>query len=216
MSSIAGPAFADTQIVQAKNGTTTDFRFSEDELKFTLSDKTSSTTFKTPYTQLDREHGYFVERNTWLMNVGWLWLALGVGVTAMSFFATTPHTLKPSYWLFLGAGCAAFAWLRTVRYTKVQTESGALLVIDDAQKPRILAELDSRRLEQLRRWHDFVDADADPQAQRSRFQWIHREGALDEAELADRLDQLARLPEAGFGGRPVATEPEPPSSNKLN
>jgi hypothetical protein len=191
MGNADGPTFHDHQASQAKAGTVATFAFGADELKYTVADKTSSTTFKTPYTALSRDHGYLVERNTWLMNVGLLWMALGALLTAVKF--TQTREMVPSLWLWVGLGCAGWAWLRTVRYLKIPAANGTLLIIEDGQKAALLAELDGRRMDQLRRWHDFIDANDDLARQRTRFNWLHEEGALNEDELGERLGRLDRL-----------------------
>lgn len=191
MPSTDQPEFTDHQVSQARAGTVTTFAFSEDELKYTVADKTSSSTFKTSYTALSRDHGFLVERNTWLMNVGLLWVALGVVLTGMHYFQA--QKLVPSFWLFIGAGCAGWVWLRTIRYLKVPAENGTLLIIEDGMKAGILAELEARRTDQLLRWHDFIDANEDPARQRTRFNWLHEEGALDAEQLGERLGRLDRL-----------------------
>lgn len=191
MSSKESTAFVNSQVSQSKAGTTTTFAFSPDELKFTLANKSSSTTFKTSYTAMSRDQGFLVERNDWLRNVGFLWIALGLASIAISY--AQAQKLVPSIWLFLGIGCAGWAWLRTVRYVTVPAESGTLLVIEDSQKAALLDELDARRTDQLLRWHDFMDANEDPERQRNRFNWLREEGALSEAELGERLGRLDHL-----------------------
>lgn len=191
MSSSDQSTFQDHQATQAKAGSKATFDFGLDELKYTVADKTSSTTFKTPYTGLSRDYGFLVERNTWLMNVGLIWIALGLLMTGLKFAET--RVLIPSLWLWLGLGCAGWAWFRTIRYLKIPTENGTLLLIEDDQKASLLAELESRRRDQLRRWHDFIDANEDLARQRSRFNWLHGEGALDAEELEERLGRLDRL-----------------------
>ena len=206
--------FQDHQLVQSKAGTMATFVFSADELKYTLADKTSSSTFKTPYTALSRDHGFLVERNTWLMNVGLLWIALGAVTTVMRY--TQAQTVVPSFWLYFGAGCAAVAWLRTIRYTKIPCDNGTLMVMDDAQKPALMAELEARKIDQLRRWHDFIDANEDLARQRSRFEWLHEEGALDAETLAQRLGQLDRLQMPPAPAAEAALPGEPSTGPMLN
>jgi hypothetical protein len=183
--------FQDHQTSQARAGTVTTFGFGTEELKYTVADKVSSTTFKTAYADLSRDHGFLVERNTWLMNVGLMWIALGVLLTVLKFSQT--RAITPSFWLWLGLGCAGWAWFRTIRYVKIPAANGTLLVIEDQQKTSILAELEARRQEQLRRWHDFIDANEELARQRTRFKWLHEEGALTEAELCERLGRLDSL-----------------------
>lgn len=207
-------SFQDHQVTQSKAGNTATFVFSEDELKYTLADKTSSSTIKTSYTALSRDHGFFIERNTWLMNVGWLWMALGAVLTVMRY--TQTQALAPSFWLFVGAGCVGWVWLRTVRYLKIPCENGTLFVIEDAQKPAIMAELEARKLDQLRRWHDFIDASEDLARQRSRFRWLHEEGALDAEALAERLGQLDRLHVPARATADFVLPGEPSQGSMLN
>nr|WP_298124828.1 hypothetical protein [uncultured Pseudoxanthomonas sp.] len=206
--------FQDHQVTQSKAGNTATFVFAEDELKYTLADRTSSTTIKTSYTALSRDHGFFIERNTWLMNVGWLWIALGAVLTVMRY--TQTQALVPSFWLFVGAGCVAWVWLRTVRYVKIPCENGTLFVIEDAQQSALMAELEARRLEQLRRWHDFIDASEDVARQRKRFAWLHEEGALDAEALAERLGQLDRLHVPGRTTVEPVLPGEPSPGSMLN
>lgn len=92
----------------------------------------------------------------WLMNVGLLWMALGALLTAVKF--AQAQAMVPSFWLWVGLGCACSAWLRAVRYLKIPAANGTLLIIEDEQKAVLLAELAGRRMNQLRRWHDFIDA----------------------------------------------------------
>ena len=214
MGNADGTTFQDHQASQAKAGTVATFNFGADELKYSVADKTSSTTFKTPYTELSRDHGFLVERNTWLMNVGLLWIALGVLVTGIKFADT--HAAVPSIWLWLGLGCAGWAWFRTIRYLKIPSENGTLLIIEDDQKAAILAELDGRRLDQLRRWHDFIDANEDPARQRGRFNWLHEEGALDEDQLGERLGRLDRLVAPPVQAADVSVPGERASGSFLN
>lgn len=183
--------FQDQELSQSKSGTKTVFQFFADELKYTVADKSSSSTFKTPYAELTRDHGFLVERNSWLLNVGLLWIAIGVLQTGLAY--SKSQSLAPSMWLILGLGCAAWAWVRSVRYTKIPTGTGTILIIDDAQKPEILAALEARRVDQLRRWHDFIDASEDPQRQRTRLNWLHEEGALNDAELGERIGRVDNL-----------------------
>lgn len=184
-------AFQDYQVSQSKSGTVTTFDFGMDELKYTVADKTSSSTFKTPYTELSRDHGFLVERNTWLMNVGLLWTALGVLMTGVKFAQT--RAVVPSVWLWIGLVCAGWAWFRTIRYLKIPSASGTLLIIEDDQKAAILADLNGRRVDQLRRWHDFIDANEEPARQRNRFNWLHEEGALNDEQLRERLARLQQF-----------------------
>ncbi len=193
----------DVELTQKRGGKQTRFKFGEDELAYTVIDKTGSSSFQIKYTQLTKTRDFFIERNTWLQNVGLLWIAIGVVFTALNVIAEKPPL---SIWLPIGVGCWLWAHFRTTRYTKIPAENGTLYVIEDAQKERILHELETRRLNQLRRWYDFLSPDEDPARQRSRYQWLHKEGVLTDADLKQRLTTLDLQ---------FAVEPEAPASVEL-
>ncbi len=183
----AAEPLKDVEFTQKRNGNQTRFAFGEDELVYTIVEKNGSNTVQVKYNEISRTRDYFVERNTWLQNVGLLWIVLGAAFTAMNFYAERPSM---SMWLPIGAACFAFAWFRTTRYTKVPTERGTLFIIDDEQKDAILVALDARRSDQLRRWYDFLAPDEDPGRQRARYQWLHKEAVLSDEQLAQRLTAL--------------------------
>jgi len=172
------------------------FEFDRDGLKYQIRDKSSSHTFQASYAQVGNERDFLVERNTWLQNVGYLWLILGAILTVIAYYGS--DAVRPSIWLFIGAGCVIAARWRTVRYTKIPTEKGNLLIIQDEQHDGILAQIEARRVDQLRRWYDFFDAEEDAARQQQRFEWLRGEGALSDVELAERLRTLqgmVRMPE---------------------
>ncbi|MDZ4814420.1 MAG: hypothetical protein SGI99_17690 [Pseudomonadota bacterium] len=177
----------DTEFKQKRNGNQTRFHFGEDELAYTVTDKSGSTSFQVKYQEISRIRDFLVERNSWLQNVGVLWIALGVVLTVVNF-ATDRQVM--SIWLPVGIACVLFARFRTTRYTKIPTDHGTIFIIDDDEKDRILDTLESRRLNQLRRWYDFLSPDEDPARQRKRYQWLQKEGALTDADLTQRLAAL--------------------------
>lgn len=182
---------APAEFTQRRFANETHFDFAADELKFVVRDKSGSHTLHTQYAQIGTDRDFLVERNTWLQNVGYLWLALGAVFTAITYFAA--DKIQPSIWLFVGAGCVAAAHWRTVRYTKLPTEKGTLLIINDIQHDSILQQIEDRRIDQMRRWYDFFDAEEETIRQKSRFEWLHREGVLSDAELGERLQKLESM-----------------------
>lgn len=110
--------------------------------------------------------------------------------------------LVPSMWLFLGAGCYAVYHFRSTHFTILPSDKGNLLVIDDADGSRIIQELESRRAAQFRSEYDFMPEGDTPDQHRHRFKWLHREGALTDDELKQRLAVVdasdpARIESAG-------------------
>ena len=178
-------------IEQKRHSNRIRYVFAEDEVQYSLQDSSGSRSFSVPYTDISRDRQTLVERNAWLRNAGLLWLALGAVYTAVVWF--NDGRLRPSIWLLLGAGCYAAYRLRTTPFVILPSEKGNLLVIDDADGRRIVAEIESRRAARLRAEYDFMPEGDTPEQLRGRFKWLHREGALSEADLEQRLRTVDAL-----------------------
>ncbi|WP_457097678.1 hypothetical protein [Lysobacter sp. P5_B9] len=172
------------EILQSRHSNHIRYAFGADELHYFIEDSTGSRSFSVAYSEISRDRQVFVERNSWLRNVGLLWLALGAVITAM---AAIKGEFAPSVWLLIGAGCYAVYRFRTTRFTIVRSEKGNLLVIEGDDGQRILKEIESRRADYFRREYDFMPQDETADQHRNRFKWLHREGALSEEELGQRL-----------------------------
>jgi len=109
----------------------------------------------------------------------------GAVITGATLFGE--QKFAPSMWLFLGAACYAVYHFRSTKFTIVPTDKGNLLVIDDADGATIIKELETRRAAQYRSEYDFMPEGDTPDQHRSRFKWLHREGALSDEELQQRL-----------------------------
>ena len=184
------------EIKQSRNSNRIRYVFGEDEVNYSLEDSSGSRSFSVQYTEISRDRQTLEERNQWLRNVGLLWLALGGVITAMSYLGEGPF--KASFWLFIGLGCYAVYWFRRTKFTILPSEKGNLLVIDDADGPRLIQEIESRRAAQLLREYDFLDSDESPEQQRKRFKWLHGEGALSDEEFQKRVGMIeaATMPSA--------------------
>lgn len=188
------------EIRQQKNSNKIRFAFGEDALDYSIEDGSGSRSYSVAYTEISRDRQTLVERNEWLGNVGMLWLLLGAGLTAFSFMGDGGP--KVSVWLWVGAACYAAYRFRTTRFIIVPSDKGNLCVIDDADGQRILAEIESRRAQQFRSEYDFIPEGDSPEQHRARFKWLHKEGALSDDELRQRMvtvDALdpGRAPESG-------------------
>jgi len=173
------------EIQQNRHSNRIRYTFGEDEVQYSLQDSSGSRSFSVPYTDISRDRQTLVERNQWLRNVGLLWLALGAVITGATLFGE--QKFAPSMWLFLGAACYAVYHFRSTKFTIVPTDKGNLLVIDDADGATIIKELETRRAAQYRSEYDFMPEGDTPDQHRSRFKWLHREGALSDEELQQRL-----------------------------
>jgi len=176
------------EIKQSRNSNRIRYQFGEDELSYSLEDSSGSRSFSVQYTEVSRDRQTLEERNQWLGNVGLLWIALGAVLTAMSYFGAGPF--RASFWLWIGLGCYAVYWFRRTKFTILPSEKGNLLVIDNADGPRLIQEIESRRAAQFLREYDFLDANETPQQQHRRFKWLHSEGALSQEEFQKRLAMI--------------------------
>ena len=185
------------EIRQKKNSNKISFVFGEDALDYSLEDSSGSRSYSVPYTDISRDRQTLVERNQWLGNVGMLWLLLGAGLTAFSFMGEAGP--RVSIWLWVGAACYAAYRYRTTRFTIVPTDKGNLCVIDDADGQRILAEIESRRVQQFRSDYDFMPEGESPEQHRARFKWLHKEGVLSDDEFRQRMATVDALDPARVG-----------------
>lgn len=176
------------EIQQKKFSHSARFGFGEDDLHYTQKDGSGSRSFSLPYTAISRDRQTLEVRNDWLRNVGLLWMALGAGLTAMAWFGD--HVLRVSLWVWVGLACYVAYRVRSTGFTILPTEKGNLLVIDDKDGPRVLDEIERRRAEHMRREYDFFPESDTPEQLAGRFRWLHREGALNDAELEQRLSRI--------------------------
>lgn len=176
------------EIKQKRLSHHTDYVFEDEGLRYAWRHPSGSRSFTVAYPEISRERQTLVERNAWLRNAGWFWLALGAVLTGVRFMGG--HDLVPSIWLPIGIACLlAYRW-RTIGFTVVPTGQGNLLVIQDANGERILREIETRRAGRLRREYDFFPEGEDAEQLRRRFRWLHAEGVLSEEELAQRLHKI--------------------------
>jgi len=173
------------EIKQAKNSNRIRFNFGEEELDYGLEDSSGGRSFSVRYEDISRDRQTLIERNQWLRNAGLLWLAIGTVLTALSFASEKgPHF---SIWLAIGAACYVIYRVRSTHFTVVPTRHGNIFVIDDSEGSIVLDEITKRRAAHLRREYDFIPTNDSPDQCRSRFRWLHREGALTDEDLTQRL-----------------------------
>jgi hypothetical protein len=178
------------KISQKRHRNAAAFDFGEDRLRYRIEDASGSREFQVDYEALSTDRETVIERNGWLGNVGLIWLGLGAVLTVLSFAGDKPAL---SMWLWIGAACyAAYRW-RTTRYTVIPSDAGRLFVIDDADGPRIIEEIERRRAATFKRRYDVMPANEPHDALERRFRWLHEQGALTDDELSQRLVAVAEL-----------------------
>lgn len=195
------------EITQSRHANRIRFEFGEEELGYTIADGSGSRSFSVPYIDISRDRQTLEERNDWLRKVGLLWLALGAVFTVIN--SLDKGQLALSIWLLVGAGCYAVYRLRATRFTILPSDQGNILVIDNAEGPRIIGEVESRRAQQLLCHYDFSPPDESAEQSQNRYKWLHREGALTDEELQSRLAGLE-------ASRPPGEEAELGTGRVLN
>ena len=109
-------------------------------------------------------------------------------------------------WLVLGAGCLAAYYGYPTKYKILPSDKGNLLVLEHGETAgRIESEIEQRRAAQFREQYDFFPDSDTPAQLRNRFNWLHREGALGDDELQERL---ARVESIEQGAAVHIAEPE--------
>lgn len=173
---------------QKRNSNRTRYALGEDEVQYSLQDGSGSRSFSVEYTDISRDRQTLEERNEWLRNVGLLWILLGVAYTGMSWF--NDSVLKLAFWVWVGAFCCTVYWFRRTSFIILPSDKGNLLVIDDATGAQIVQEIETRRATNFRKDYDGLRTHDDPEQQRRRFLWLHKEGALSDEKLQQRLGML--------------------------
>ncbi|WP_140908585.1 hypothetical protein [Cognatiluteimonas lumbrici] len=180
------------EISQKRSTARTRYVFHDDRVEYSWKDSSGSRSFSVPYVDISRDRQTLTERNVWLRNVGYFWTALGLLLLVISL--NEEGGIRGGLWLVLGVGCLAAYYAYPTKYKILPSDKGNLLVLDHGDAgARIEAEIEQRRAAQFRQEYDFFP-EGDSTAQlRNRFNWLHREGALDDAQLQERLARVAAM-----------------------
>lgn len=189
------------EIAQKRGSSHTRYKFHDDRVEHSWKDSSGSRSFSVEYTDISRDRQGLTERNVWFRNAGILWLLIG-GVQLAATWSGS-EGVRGSFWLLLGAACVAVYYFRTTSYIILPSGKGNLLVIDDEDGKRIVEEIERRRVAQFRSEYDFFPDGDSPEQLRNRFNWLHREGALSDEELAERLAVIERPPVFATSTSPV-------------
>jgi hypothetical protein len=176
------------EISQRRFSNRINYVFDEQRLHYSVQDSTGSRSFTLGYGQIHRDRQTLTERSQWLRNVGVLWMALGAVLTLVRLL--DQHSFVPSFWLGVGLLCYVAYRCTVTSYLIIPSEKGNLLVIDNADGQRIVEQIESRRAQYLRSEYDFLADHEEPEQRRNRFRWLHREGALSDQELEQRLCEV--------------------------
>lgn len=188
-------------ISQKRGSASTRYVFHDDRVEYAFKDSSVSRNFSVTYTAISRDREGLTERNVWFRNAGFFWLGLGLLLLVISW--QEGQLGHGALWAVLGAGCLAAYYGYPTRYRILPSEKGNLLILDhDASADRIENEIMQRRAAQFRGEYDFFPESESAQQLRNRFTWLHREGALSDDELQERLARV----EAGEQGAVAAIQ----------
>lgn len=177
------------EISQKRGGASTRYVFHNDRVEYAFKDSSISRNFSVPYTDISRDRQGLTERNVWFRNVGYFWLGLGLLLLVVSW--QQGEIGHGALWAVLGAACLAAYYGYPTRYRIIPSDKGNLLILDhDESAGRIESEIVERRAAQFRGEYDFFPDGDNPQQLRNRFNWLHREGALSDEELQERLARI--------------------------
>lgn len=180
------------EISQKRSTARTRYVFHDDRVEYSWKDSSGSRSFSVPYLDISRDRQTLTERNVWLRNVGYFWTALGLLLLVISL--NEEGGIRGGLWLVLGVGCLAAYYAYPTKYKILPSDKGNLLVLDHGDAgARIEAEIEQRRAAQFRQEYDFFPEGDSPAQLRNRFNWLHREGALDDAQLQERLARVAAM-----------------------
>lgn len=176
------------EIAQKKFSNKTKFEFRDEDLKYTVQDKSGSQSFSVEYGAIPTDHGDLVERNDWYRNAGVLWFVLGVFIIVSHYLET--GTMKWSIWLPVGAICFVMYWVVKTAYVVIDTEKGRLFIIKDEKHDEILKEIDSRRKGQWLSWYGALDLGNDPSNEINKFKWLLDKEVISQEEYNLNIAQI--------------------------
>ena len=193
---------------QSRMATKIEFNFGEDELEYFMEDNNGTLNFEVGYGSLPKRTQKFYERNLWLRNVGFIWVIIGIFLTALRFIQD--GNLALNFWVWIGTGCLAFYRYTWTDYVYYDTDQGRVLVLNDHQLETILNELKTRRKTAYMTWFDSLEFNGDQGAMQKTLKYMVKEDAMTETEAEQRLAILKN------NGQPklIVSNDEPPK--KLN
>ena len=177
------------KIEQKRFSTKTSFNFEDDGITYEIRDGSGGTTFRTDYEDIAFETSFFEERNVWLRNAGYFWLALGLLGMAIRFSDTGRPV--PPIWLYIGIGCVVAYYWRRSSYTVFDAPKGRIHVIRDQKHDAIVDELVKRRRACYRSRYAAVDPTTSPELEERRFAWLHEHDIISDKEHAAALKQIS-------------------------
>ena len=166
----------------------TRFEFGEENLGFTVEDKSGSQSFIVAYGSIPTDVGMIEEKNIWYRNVGLLWSLIGFFIMAQSYLSH--GELIGSFWFILGIGCLIVYWVVKTRYTVIDTQKGRLFIINNEQRDIIMEEIDTRRKGQWYSWYGTINFENQPSNEINKYIWLLEKDVISEKEYNESVSQI--------------------------
>jgi hypothetical protein len=169
--------------------TRTAFTLGEEELAYEHQDNSGAWSLEIDYAKIPGKRRSVFQRNNWLRNVGFIWVALGAIQIGLAV-AGGGASLGAAFWLFIGLGCLAFYRLTWSAYTVIDTEEGAICVIQDKQHDIILGAIDERRREKLLAWFNAIDFQGNDVREMQTIDWLVKQGVMEKDKAQARRAEI--------------------------
>lgn len=177
------------EVKQKKLGHEHTFTFEDEFVNVAYKDRSGACDIDVRYESIPEKTSIQIERNEWIRNVGYLWLAIGILQVSFAVLSDRPLT-GTGFWVLVGTACLLWYRFRQIQFTVLQSDQGAILVINDNQHDQILGELKSRRIRRLREAYGEVDFSNDVRHELEKFRWLERTGALSRDEAAAKIAEI--------------------------
>ena len=169
------------EIIQKRLSEKHVFTFNKDKVNFAYQDRTGSGDIDVTYADIPKKTSVRITENTWLRNVGWIWCVIGVlGLILQQKFV---------FWLFVGIGCLIWSHFTKKKYTVLNTDKGAIWVMQDKNHDEIISELHDRRKLQLLDWYGEVNPENELANEIRKFNWLAEEGVISQTEAEQKIAQ---------------------------
>lgn len=174
------------KIVQKKLSNKHVFEFGQDYLNFSYKDGSGTGDIDTLYADIPEKTLTRIDNNTWLRNVGYIWIFIGLVEVFLAI--SNGRSLNANFlWLLGGSAFVALFYITTVVYTVINVNEGGIWIIQDKNThDQILNEIKERKKSQLLAWYGDINLDNTLEQEINKFNWLAHQQVISR-EKADKL-----------------------------
>lgn len=185
------------EFIQKKKSVQHKFTLHDDYFNFAYVDKSGSGDIDIDYADFPQKSSVRIERNEWLQNVGYLWIALGIFQLGYAIYSEASLSGK-GFWIFIGSACVIWAYFSKIKYTVFSTGRGSVFVTQGKNHGEIIGELNARRKSQLLKWYGEVNPKNGLEAEINKFKWLVEQGVITKEESEQKIAQAEFLKKDNF------------------